>query len=122
MEPTKQLSKTNQFDEFIQYKALSAKFEGPFGLLTGDLLESVIEGHENTEKLQIKNVCAKLHVSLVNRLDNTIGILKISKRQFIEYAIIQALDKADSIMEDFGVHDYLEYLDAKREQDKEEAA
>lgn len=61
-------------------------------------------------KNQFKNVCAPLPSSLVERLESTLGLLNISKRQFITAAIIEALDKADVIMKEWGVDEYLEEL------------
>lgn len=56
---------------------------------------------------QIKNVCAKVSVQLSDRLDNTLGLLGISKRLFIEAALIDALNKASQIMEQEGLREAL---------------
>jgi len=97
----KTIQKINRFNQFIQYKALSFKFDN-----SSMLIDAVIED-DKENRLPLKNVCAKLHVSLVKRLDNRLNALSISKREFIEYAIIEALDKTDEIMEEV---DALEFL------------
>ena len=61
-------------------------------------------------RLKIKNVCAAISGDLVERLEHTLSILNMSKREFFESAIIDALDKADSVMDECGVNDYLEEI------------
>lgn len=97
---------SDYFNQFIQYKALAFKF-GDSDRVVDLILD---EDTEQAEKLPVKNVCAKMHVDLCKRLDDTVSLLQISKRKFIEMAIIDALDKADSILEETGVSDYLEEL------------
>ena len=93
----------NHFDQFIQYKALDFKF-GSSGAV---LLDAVLRDPEQAEKLPLKNVCAKLHVDLVKRLDETVNTLQMSKREFIEYAIIEALNRADVIMDEVDMVEFL---------------
>lgn len=50
-----------------------------------------------------KNVCAKFSVELSDRIDNVCGLLGISKRRFMEAAVIDALEKSSQIMEAEGV-------------------
>lgn len=69
-----------------------------------DLLEMVLE--QNPEGVsELKNVCAKLHVSLSDRLDGICGLLEIHKRSFIESALLEAMDKAEAIIEAEGVYE-----------------
>jgi len=96
-----QKQKNNRFNQFIQHKSLSFKFNN-----SGILMDAIIED-DKENKLPIKNVCAKLHVSLVERLDTTLSTLSVSKREFIEYAIIEALDRADEIMDEVDVTEFL---------------
>jgi hypothetical protein len=51
-----------------------------------------------------------IHEPLVNRLENTLGILSISKREFIQMALIEALDKADKVMNEFGIDEFIDSL------------
>jgi hypothetical protein len=84
----------NYFHQYIQHKALSFKF------LDGNdkLLDKIIE--EENSPLIFKNVCAKLPEQLVDRLDGTCGMLQLSKRKFVELAIIEALDRCDAIIQE----------------------
>lgn len=86
-----------KFDQFIQYRALNFK-----ALVEGQTAGSAIDQHLEKEAAkgspEIKTVCAPISVGLFNRLTHTLSLLDISKRTFIEAAIIEALDKADVIM------------------------
>jgi len=104
--------KISRFNQFIQHKALSFKFDN-----SAMLMDAIIED-DKENKLPLKNVCAKLHTSLVERLDSTLNTLSISKREFIEYAIIEALDKADEIMEEVDIAEFLIEQAERREQEK----
>lgn len=112
------------FKQYIQYKALDFKF-GTAGnsidqlerLVAGGAVGHAVDGQfvpaqslEEVCPIPLRNVCAKLSVELVDRLDNALGVLSMSKRQFIEMAIIEALDEVDKVLQDV---DAFEYLDAK---------
>lgn len=56
----------------------------------------------------LKNVCAKVSPQLVNRLDNALKILGISKRVFVEMAIINALDEFDEISSNLDIYEGFE--------------
>jgi hypothetical protein len=118
----------SHFDQFIQYRALKFKFSS-LGTMTLDDLERMVAGGsvghavdgvfvpatsiEEMSSVPLRNVCAKLAFPLVERLDNALGVLDISKRQFIELAIIEALDKVDQYLVDV---DAFEYVDARAEE------
>lgn len=112
------------FDQYIQFRALKFKFSA-LGSMTLDDMERMIESGallksdddgktvrptslEEISPIPLRNVCAKLSVQLVERLDNALGILDISKRQFIELALIEALDKVDQVLEDVDAFEYCE--------------
>lgn len=80
----------NEFDEFITYRALHLKYSGTNNL--GFLPEEVLDIH------QFRNVCAKLHPELVDRFDAVVGLLQMTKRDFIELALIEALNRAEKIL------------------------
>lgn len=69
----------------------------------GDLPDSIIDQAMPDSSPIIKNMCAKVSVQLVDRLDSTCQLLDVSKRKFIETAVIEALNRADQIMGSEGV-------------------
>lgn len=78
------------FEEFITYRALDVKFSARHNL--GHLPDEVLD------RAQFRNVCAKLDPNLVERLDQTTGLLGITKRDFIELALLDSLDRAENIL------------------------
>lgn len=83
---------TNKLNEFLHYRALAAKLE------TQHTLGRVIDNAE-AEQLPGKQVCTTLSHPLVERLESVLDVLEMSKRQFIELAILSALDEAEHILE-----------------------
>lgn len=76
---------------------------------SGAITEIVPEG--GTSELPVlKNVCAKLSVDLSDKIDQVCNLLDISKRMFIEAALIEALDQAEKVMEAEGVHETLDWM------------
>lgn len=106
----------NQLTELLMYKALSFKQSSQ------DCSDTILDhltskGHEAADnmeqKLELKNVCAKVSPQLADRLDNTCSILSLSKRRFIEAAIIHALDEADRISKEVNMFEHIEQQEAK---------
>jgi hypothetical protein len=62
------------------------------------MLDSFIE-KDSSVVAHFKTVCAPISLQLFERLSTTLDMLDISKRTFIEYAIIAALDQADVVMD-----------------------
>ena len=111
------------FDQFIQHRALSFKFSVSGGAGNSlDMLEQAFASgaaqlvdHEGKPKpgtiddvIPMQNVCAKLTVELVQQMEEKLNILEMSKRQFIELAVIQALHRIDEIFADVDVFENLE--------------
>ena len=90
-------------DQEILMRALQFKssVEGqPSG--NTEMMEKIIE--ENAAKSEeFKTVCAPISVPLFERMGLMMQILGMSKRQFIEMAIVEALDRCDEIMKEVDV-------------------
>lgn len=82
------------------------------GYDNASFIDSVIDQADPDGKL-FKNVCAKLSVSLSDDIDSVVGLLDISKRRFIEAALIDAVSSAHSIIQIEGVWDRLEQTGIK---------
>lgn len=98
--------------EYIRYKALDIKYGTRSGgaLLLDHYLEGVLEAHGTVEGhedsvFKLQNVCAKLSQGLVERMENTAQALNMSKREFIELAVIQALTEIDAVFEELNLFD-----------------
>jgi hypothetical protein len=112
----------NHFKSYLQYKALAHRFSNP--LLNGDFLDSAIETFPEqlttdkngatvtqvdiNENVRLQNVCAKIALNLVRRMEANLEVLGMSKREFIEIAIISALEESEQIMteNDVQIPDY----------------
>lgn len=109
------------FEQFIQHRALCFKFNSMGTLTISDIERMVENGSIRNEDgsiatlgdvvpMKLQNVCAKLDQSLVDRLDNALGVLEMTKREFIELALIEALNKVDAILDE--THAF-EFIDAR---------
>ena len=79
-----------KFDDLIQYKALHLDY-----VTSGASSDFLLEGVSAEEKKKhLRNVCALISVALFDRLEETCNLLEISKRQFIEAALVECLDRA----------------------------
>lgn len=93
------------FDQYIQHRVLSFKFTN---VDNGKLFDRLLESGQivDTGSVELRNVCAKLSVELADRLDNTLGLIDMSKRQFIEMALIEALDKVDQAVQELDAFEF----------------
>lgn len=92
------------FDELIRYKALHLKYISD----NQGFLDMVVDQKPGiTANIPMKNVCAMVTQDLFDELTSTCGLLDISKRAFIEAALLEALSKANSIVEAEGLEEHL---------------
>lgn len=92
-----------KFDQYIQYRALSRKAQVEGSSSNSAAIDALMEKELKHGAPHVKTVCAPITVQLFERMNETLGMLDISKRTFIEAAIIEALDKADAIMEQVNI-------------------
>lgn len=109
------------FDQVMQYRALAFKFSfsGGSGNALDDMLENAVTSGVVEQAIPMQNVCAKLSVDLVQQMEEKINILDISKRRFIELAVIQALHRIDEIFSELDVFENLR--EESKESDREAA-
>lgn len=89
--------KNQYFNEVLLSKALAFKLGADNQVLL-DL------GLEHSDQ-PMKQVCAKLSQKLSDQIENVCGILDISKRQFIEMALINAIDEFDQIADEYDIYE-----------------
>lgn len=76
----------------------------------GTAVLDLIASDSVEHNFELKNICAKVHPQLADRIDHVCTLLDISKRRFLEAAFIEACDMAESILEAEGVNDFLAAL------------
>jgi hypothetical protein len=91
--------KTMNFDEVIQLQVLKLK------ALTHGVNNDRLVDHLIEQKLELRQMCAKVHPSLIDRLDQVTNLLDMSKREFIEAAVSDALARAEEAIERSGALD-----------------
>ena len=84
------------FDEVIRYKALALK-SSISGATGSDLF---IDQLDISNTPSMRNICATIHISLFEKVESITNLLNISKRQFVEHALIEAVEKANSIIKE----------------------
>ena len=79
------------FDDLIQYKSLHRQY-----IMSGaSVPDMMLDGLPPDEKKKhLRNVCALIGTDLFEQLEHTCSILEITKRQFIEAALVECLAKA----------------------------
>lgn len=102
----------NQLTELLMYKALH--FKQSNDSTTDVILDHFVAQNENSVgQLELKNVCAKVSVELADELDNACNLLGLSKRRFIESAIINALDEFKRVAAEVNMFERIEQQEAK---------
>lgn len=97
--------KRSRFDSVITEKTLRIIN----GADNASLIDLVSNDPDYQDHLQTitKNVCAKVSTQLSDKIDSISGFLNISKRAFIEAALIDAIEQAEQIMAREGLDDFL---------------
>ena len=88
------------FHETIQLQALRLKQEhsGANNTIGEALIAQAVA--QNPDGLPLKNICAHISPQLFERVEECCKTLELSKRRFVEMALIEALDKAEAIVAD----------------------
>lgn len=89
------------FDEVIQLQVLKLKAMS-HGANMGRLVDQAIEQGQLTE---LRQMCAKVHPELYNRLEQVTQLLDMSKREFIEGAVADAVARAEEAISRSGALD-----------------
>lgn len=70
--------------------------------------DALLDAVADQPEAGLKNVCAKVHPDLSRRIDEVCDLLDISKRRFLESAMVEALEQAYAIFEAEGLYAALE--------------
>ncbi len=78
-------------NEYLVHKVLSLKYHDQ----GYDLVDYAIQ---NGEDVPVRNMCAKVHPVLIERMEAVCNLLDISKRRFIESAVATAIHEAEELL------------------------
>lgn len=95
------------FDETIQLQVL--KLKAMSGGIKGKFLDQLLE--EAGETAQVRQMCAKVSYLVYEDLEQVCSLLDMSKREFIETAVVDALQRAHQVIDRSGVMDQFELGD-----------
>ena len=96
-----------KFDEVIQLQALKLKqLVSSGGSFPDQMLDKMIES--NPEEAKARQVCAMVAQSLFDDLEKTCQTLDISKRRFVEAALIEAIDRSKQIVAQINPFEHVE--------------
>lgn len=90
----------NPLNDFLHYRALAAKYDNEQAF--AGLLDQITPAQEP----KVRQIATVMAVDTIQELDDLLAVLKMSKRQFIEQAILAAMDEAHHILELHGVQQY----------------
>ena len=78
-------------NDYIEYLVLNLKYENR----GYDLIDHAIAQGDD---FPVRNMCAKVHPVLIDRLDEISKTLGVSKRRFIESAVAHAIHDAEECL------------------------
>ena len=81
----------------LKFKALHTGESNSF------LIDAALQDPDYKEQFSklTRNVCAMVSIDLANEMDQLCGILEMSKRELITLAIVDFLEKARGVLEEF---------------------
>lgn len=83
-------------EELVTLKALQAKRLHSGG---GDVMDKLIDDVlMKSDGQEFRNVCAHISIPLADEVDNLCASLDISKRRFVEGALIDAVKRSNAIV------------------------
>lgn len=95
----------------LTLKALELK-RSIYGQTDGRMLDHIIESNPKSRDEAMRNICAFIHKDLFAEVEQVCTNLDLSKREFVEMAIIDLIAKANEIMTR---HDVFQGLDNQEE-------
>lgn len=91
-------------DEFLTYHLLERKFSST----NSEFFDYFLANDSKAGDQITKNVCAKLSIPLSERIDEVCEMLGVSKRRFIETALIQAINRSEELFDEIQPFAHLE--------------
>lgn len=77
-------------NEFLMYRVLHQKYQFT------PAVEALAS--QDPDKLELKQMCAKVPPDLIRRVDEVTAFLDVSKRKFIESAVANAVQESENLI------------------------
>jgi hypothetical protein len=87
-------------EETLLLQALKLKELNTRGYSGPDLIDSVINANPEVAKEKMRNICAFVSVELFNNVEGVCQLLSLSKRQVVEMALLDFMEKASKVIEE----------------------
>lgn len=84
--------------EIIQLHALKLKHLQHRGYFGGDVIEAAAQQNPEAAKAELRNICALIAPGLFSDVENLCNLLDLSKREFVEMALLEFVEKANAIV------------------------
>ena len=82
-------------EELVRLKALELKRLNSGG---GDVIDQLVDDFMKRDGGEFRNMCAHISPALYDEIENTCKLLDISKRRFVEGALIDAVKRSNAIV------------------------
>jgi predicted transcriptional regulator YheO len=101
--------KTN---ETLKLKALQlkAQLDNEFG---SDLVDSLVASNPEMATKAMRNICAFISPDLFEQIETLCTNLSLSKRQVVEMALIDFMEKANQIMQEVNPFEHIDLQSAR---------
>lgn len=86
--------------EVLTLQALKLKQLHTRGVSDPAFVEALLESAPAESKSEMRNICALVSLPLFEKVEQLCSLLDLSKRQFVEMALVDFVAKADSVMAD----------------------
>lgn len=86
-------------EEVLMLQALKLKKLNSKGYDGPDLVDQLVLQNPDAAKDKLRNICAFISPELFADIDSLCGLLDMSKREFVEMALIDLVAKAHAVIE-----------------------
>lgn len=86
-------------DDVIQLQVLKRKAASRGGVGRDSMNEALLSREDIADQVQLKQMCAKVSQALHQDVDSLCSILDLSKREFIENALIETCRRSWEVIE-----------------------
>lgn len=86
-------------EELLMLQALKLKKMNSRGYEGPDLVDQLILQNPDGAKEKLRNICAFISPELFGQIDSLCDLLDLSKREFVEMALVDLVSKAHAVID-----------------------